>query len=109
MKLKWELRVEQIVDTPKYRENVTTIAGPVIDWLCQRIEENDLTSFEDIEGLFKQIVDELPVMRLVRRSDFNQHYEGPDFLIKYNKYTDIIFEDSTACLRREILIDNLLK
>lgn len=43
MKLKWELRVDEIVDTPKYRENVTTITGPVIDWLCQRIEENDLT------------------------------------------------------------------
>ena len=109
MKLKWELRVDEIVDTPKYRENVMIIARPIMDWLCQRIEDNDLTTFEDVEGLFKEIVEELPVMKLVRRSDFNQYYEGPDFLIKYNKYTDIIFEDSTACLRREILIDNLLK
>lgn len=109
MKLIWKLDVAQSVDTPKYRENAMRIAGPLMDWLCQRIEENDLTEFEDIEGLFKHIVDELPVMRLKRRSDYNQHYEGPDFFIVYNKYTDIVFQDSAACLRREILIDNLLK
>jgi hypothetical protein len=109
MKLEWHLDVTEYVDTPKYRENVNTIVVPIMDWLCERIEENDLTSFEDIECLFKQIVDELPIMRLKRRSDYNEHYVGPDFFIQYNKNTEIVFEDSASCIRREILIDNLLK
>lgn len=109
MKLEWHLDVAEYVDTPKYRENVNTIVVPIMDWLCERIEENYLTSFEDIECLFKQIVDELPIMRLKRRSDYNEHYVGSDFFIQYNKNTEIVFEDSASCIRREILIDNLLK
>lgn len=54
-------------------------------------------------------MDNLPIMRLKRRSDYNEHYVGPDFFIQYNKNTDIIFEDNAACIRRELIIDNLLK
>ena len=109
MKLNWHLDVAEYVDTPKYRENVNTIVGPIMDWLCERIEENDLTTFEKVEDLFKEIMDELPIMRLMRRSDYNEHYVGTDFFIRYNKNTDIIFEDSANCIRRELIIDNLLK
>lgn len=108
--MKWTIEVRNTsLDTPKYRQTVESYMGPIMDWLCERIAENELTEFEDVEGLFKQVIDELPVMRLMRRSDFNQHYEGPDFYIQYNKHTNIIFEDSASCMRREIIIDNLLK
>jgi hypothetical protein len=109
MKLRWHLEVSTHVDTPKYRKTVEDLVGPIMDWLCERMAENDLTTFEKVEDLFKQIMDELPIMRLLRRSDYNEHYVGPDFFIKYNKNTDIIFEDNAACIRRELIIDNLLK
>ena len=109
MKLRWHLEFSPHVDTPKYRKTVEDLVGPIMDWLCERVIENDLTTFEKVEDLFKQIMDELPIMRLLRRSDYNEHYVGPDFFIKYNKNTDIIFEDNAACIRRELIIDNLLK
>lgn len=107
--MKWNISIHESVDTPKYRKNVEGIVGPVMDWLCERIVEEDLTKFDKAEDLFKQIMDEIPVMKFRRRSDYNQHYDGPDFFVVYNRYVDIYFEDSAACIRREAVIEKLLK
>jgi hypothetical protein len=108
--MKWKIEVtNSSLDTPKYRQKVESYLGPIMNWLCDRIAENDLTDFESVDNLFKQIIEELPVMRLMRRSDFNQYYDGPDFYIQYNKHTNIYFEDNSECMRREIIINKLLK
>ena len=107
--MRWNLEIQESMDTPKYRQTIESYMAPVMDWLCARIAEEDITKFEKAEDLIKQIMDELPVMKLRRRSDFSQNYSGPDFYIEYNRYADIYFEDSAVCIRRDAVIENILK
>jgi hypothetical protein len=107
--ISWRLEVADLYNTDKYRKTVESHVAPAMDYLCKRLNENDLSNFESTEDLFKEIFDELPIMNFRRRRDYNQHYEGPDFFIQYNKYTDIYFDDSANCIRREIILNNLFK
>ena len=109
MVIDWRLEITKERDTEKYRKTVESFVGPAMDYLCKRLNENDLSNFKSTEDLFKEIFDEMPIMNFKRRSDYNQHYEGPDFFIQYNNYTEIYFEDSANCIRREILLNNLFK
>jgi hypothetical protein len=106
--IEWKLEIADIRDNPKYRKNVETYVKPAMDYLCQRLNEVD-TLNGNVDDLFKKIFDELPIMNFKRRTDYNKHYEGPDFFIQYNKYTDIYFVDSANCIRREIILNNLFK
>ena len=107
--ISWKVSVDEIHNNDKYIKTVESYVKPAMDYLCERLNENDLTNFESTEDLFKKIFDELPIMNFKKRSDYNQHYEGPDFFIQYNKYTKIYFEDSTSCIRRDIILNNLFK
>lgn len=44
MKLRWHLELSPNVDTLKYRKTVEDLVGPIMDWLCERVVENDLTT-----------------------------------------------------------------
>lgn len=109
MVINWRLEIAPLYNTVAYRKTVESYVKPAMDYLCERINENDLSDFENTDELFKKIFDEMPIMNFRRRSDYNQHYNGPDFFIQYNKYTDIYFEDSSSCIRREIILDKLFK
>lgn len=109
MLINWRLEIAALYDTDKYRKTVESCVKPAMDYLCERINENNLSYFENTDELFKKIFDEIPIMKFRRRSDYNQNYQGPDFFIQYNRYTDIYFEDSSSCIRREIILDNLFK
>ena len=106
--MRWNLEIQESMDTPKYRQTIESYMAPVMEWLCARLAEEDITKVEKAEDLIKQIMDDLPVMKLKRRSDFSQHYEGPDFYIEYNRYANIYFEDSAVSIRRDAVIEKIL-
>ena len=62
------------------------------------VEEYDI---DKIEELYKEIFDELPVMRL--------HTDGSEIWLEYNKDTNIIFVDPKKSIRRDIILNNLFK
>jgi hypothetical protein len=109
MVINWRLEIHESRDTDRYRKTVESFVGPAMDYLCKRLNEKNLSNFEKTDDLFKEIFDEMPIMNFKRRNDYNQHYKGPDFFIQYNSYTDIYFEDSSNCIRREIILENLFK
>lgn len=109
MVINWRLEIAESRDSEKYRKTVESFVRPAMDYLCERLNENDLSDFDNTDELFKKIFDEMPIMNFKRRSDYNQHYKGPDFFIEYNAYTNIYFEDSSSCIRREIILDKLFK
>ena len=101
--ISWKVEISDLYDNDGYRKTVESYVSPAMDYLCERLNENDLTNFESTEDLFKKIFDELPIM------NFKKGYKGTDFFIQYNKYTNIYFEDSASCVRRDIILNNLFK
>lgn len=60
--ISWKVSVDEIHKNDKYIKTVESYVRPAMDYLCERLNENDLTNFESTEDLFKKIFDELPIM-----------------------------------------------
>ena len=97
----------------QYLRKVEETIGPLMEYFIDRISEIEewdidkivpgtLLSGTKVEELYKEIFDELPVMRL------RTNKEG-EIWLEYNKDTDIIFVDPKKSIKREMLLNNLLK
>ena len=51
--MRWNLKIQENMDTPKYRQTIESYMAPVMDWLCARLAEEDITKFEKAEDLIK--------------------------------------------------------
>ena len=71
------------------------------DWFIDKISDVEEYDIDKIEELYKEIFDELPVMRL--------HTDGSEIWLEYNKDTNIIFVDPKKSIRRDIILNNLFK
>ena len=96
----------------QYLRKVEETIGPLMEYFIDRISEIEewdidkivpgtLLSDTKVEELYKEIFDELPVMRLRTNKG--------EIWLEYNKDTDIIFVDPKKSIKREMLLNNLLK
>lgn len=90
----------------KFLSKVVETATPLMDYFCGRLTERVEGELEinQIESVFGEIVEEMPVMNY-RISNEN----GVDqFIIQYNKFTEIRLTDSTKQIYREIKLTKIL-
>ena len=94
----------------QYLKKVEETVEPFMEYFITRISEIEEYDIEKIEELYKSIFDEIPVMRLRTNKDYSiQSMEKREIWLEYNKDTDIIFIDPKKSIRREIILNNLLK
>jgi uncharacterized protein (UPF0305 family) len=97
--------------SPQYLKKVEETVEPFMEYFIGRISDIEEYDIEKIEELYKEIFDELPVMRLRTNKNYNysSHSKEIEIWLEYNKETDIIFVDPKKSIRREILLNNLFK
>lgn len=84
----------------EYLSNVIDTATPYMDYFCKRLSEIKDWKLEDANNLFKEIVDELPIMSA------NIHKEN--FWINYNKWVFIKLTDTPKQIYRDSKIQQIL-
>src|ERR1035437_7100981 len=85
----------------KYLKQVNVVVAPCMDFFCNRLCEIELYDMNDIKRIFKEIIEELPILNLTK--------VGDEFIIIYNSYTSIRFNNGITGIRREIVLNNILK
>jgi hypothetical protein len=72
-----------------------------MNYFCQRLTEKENFTLEDIEKIFSEIIEELPIMRA--------NIYGDEFVIKYNRWVDIKLTDTTKQIYRNIKLEKIFK
>jgi len=85
----------------KYLSNVINTASPCMNYFCQRLSEKENFNLKDIERIFSEIIEELPIMRA--------NIYGDEFVIKYNRWVDIKLTDTTKQIYRDIKLEKIFK
>ena len=85
----------------KYLSNVINTASPCMTYFCQRLSEIEDYKLEDMVNIFKEIIEELPIMRA--------NIYGGEFVIKYNRWVDIKLTDTTKQIYRDIKLEKIFK
>jgi len=94
----------------QYLKKVEETVEPFMEYFIGRISDIEEYDIDKIEELYKEIFDELPVMRLRTNKDYSPLANSPgEIWLEYNSDTDIIFIDPKKSIRREILLNNLFK
>jgi len=94
----------------QYIAKVSETVEPFMEYFISRISVIEEYDINKIEELYKEIFDELPVMRLRTRKDYSPLANSPgEIWLEYNSNTDIVFIDPKKSIRREILLNNLFK
>lgn len=75
-------------------------AAPCMDYFCRRLSEIKDWKLEDANSIFKEIVDELPVM--------STHIWNDEFSIRYNKWVYIKLTETSIQIYRDSKIKQLL-
>jgi hypothetical protein len=72
-----------------------------MNYFCQRLSEKENFNLKDIERIFSEIIEELPIMRA--------NIYGDEFVIKYNRWVDIKLTDTTKQIYRDIKLEKIFK
>jgi len=83
----------------KYLSSVIKTATPCMNYFCKRLTEVGDFTLENIEKIFSEIIEELPIMRA--------NIYGGEFIIKYNRWVDIKLTDTTKQIYREIKLEKI--
>lgn len=83
----------------KYLANVINTASPCMNYFCKRLSEIEDYKLEDMEIIFSEIIEELPIMRA--------NVYGGEFVIKYNRWVDIKLTDTTKQIYRDIKLEKI--
>lgn len=84
-----------------YLNNVTRTVTPFMDYFCSKISEIDNCTLDNLHNIFIDIVDGLPIMKA--------YVYKNEFIIFYNKTTQIKFRDTTKQIYRDIKLEKILK
>ena len=84
----------------KYLKTVIDTATPFMNHFCKRLSEIDEWKLEDANKIFKELVDELPIMQALVMND--------DFKIRYNKWVFIKLTDTLKQIYRESKLNKIL-
>lgn len=85
----------------KYLSSVIKTAAPCMDYFCKRLSEIEDFTLDNMEKIFSEIIEELPIMRGNRYGD--------EFVIKYNRWVDIKLTDTTKQIYRDIKLEKIFK
>jgi len=82
-----------------YLAKVIKTSKPCMDYFCKRLTEIEDFTLEDMEKIFSEIIEELPIMRA--------NIYGNEFVIKYNRWVDIKLTDTTKQIYRNIKLEKI--
>jgi hypothetical protein len=85
----------------KYVGNVIDTASPYMDYFCKRLTEMKDWKLEDANNIFKEIIEELPIM--------TARVYNNDFIINYNKWVTIKLTETATQIYRESKIKQILE
>jgi hypothetical protein len=85
----------------KYLSTVIDTASPCMDYFCDRLSEIEDWKLEDVETIFKDIIEELPIM--------TPRFYNNEFFIDYNRWVTIKLTDTTKQIYRESKLTSLFK
>lgn len=85
--------------TDDYLANVIRTAKPCMDYFCKRLAEIEDFNLDDMNKIFSEIIEELPIMRA--------NFYGGEFVIKYNRWVDIKLTDTTKQIYRDIKLEKI--
>jgi hypothetical protein len=72
-----------------------------MNYFCKRLSEIDDFTLEDMETIFSEIIEELPIL--------TTNIYGDEFVIKYNRWVDIKLTDTTKQIYRDIKLEKIFK
>jgi hypothetical protein len=103
--------IESVRTDKNYLDKVQSTVEEVMDWFCDEISNINEKEFneEKIVSLCKEVFDQLPILRFVKKSDSKWSNFDECFWIKYNSQTIIRFDDPLKSIKRDIIINNILK
>lgn len=88
-----------------YLDVVNRTVEPFMNYFCDRVSEIEDYDLDDLNSIFKDIVDELPILTF----ESNRYYiEEGSFIIRYNACTIIKLNDPLRSIKREILLNKIL-
>lgn len=77
----------------KYLSNVIDTASPCMDYFCNRLTEMKDWKLEDANKIFKEIIEELPIMSATVYNN--------EFFINYNRWVTIRLTESPKQIYRD--------
>lgn len=89
-----------------YLKSVIETAKPFMRYFCERLSLINDWKVEDAQRIFGDIIDEMPIMNYRVSSDTITGEK--EFIIMYNKHTDIKLTDTTKQIYREIKLEKIL-
>jgi len=87
--------------TDDYLAKVIETGSPCMTYFCKRLSEMNDFTLEDMQKIFSEIIEELPIMR--------SNIYGDEFIIKYNRYVTIKLTDTTKQIYRSIKLEKIFK
>ena len=87
-------------NSDNYLGDVIDTATPFMDYFCRRLSEIENWMIEDAEKIFKDIIDEMPIMSSI--------INNTEFIIKYNRWVSIRLTDTTKQIYRDIKLEKIL-
>jgi hypothetical protein len=84
----------------KYLGNVIDTASPCMDYFCNRLTDMKDWKLEDANTIFKEIIEELPIM--------TAHVYNNKFRIKYNNWVTIKLTETPVQIYRDSKIKQIL-
>lgn len=86
--------------TDKFLSSIIDTASPFMEHFCKRLTELKDWKLEEANEIFKEIVEEMPIM--------SANIWNGEFSIRYNKWVYIKLTDTTTQIYRESKINQLL-
>ena len=83
-----------------YLNSVIKTTAPCMDYFCKRLSEIENWMIEDAETIFKDIIDEMPIM--------SSMISNTEFIIRYNRWVSIRLTDTTKQIYRDIKLEKIL-
>ena len=87
----------------KYINKVKETVEPYMDYFCDKLYEVDEFDINQINNLFIEILEELPILTF--KVDY---YNKDEFFFRYNSYTTIRFNDTVKGIKRELILNKIL-
>ena len=91
----------EVFNSDKYLSRAIDTATPCMDYFCDRLSEIEDWKLEDVETIFKDIIEELPIM--------TPRFYNNEFFIDYNRWVTIKLTDTTKQIYRESKLTSLFK
>jgi hypothetical protein len=104
--------IESTRKDSNYLRVVKETVTEVMDYFCTEVDKINEEEFNEdkIIELCRDIINKLPILKFIRKEDLKwTSFEEDTFWFIYNKETTIRFNDPLKSIKRDILINNILK